>query len=134
MLARRIREERRALLERLGALDRRDSTADRKSLRVDGTRPIEAMEAVQESVAKELELVSRETLLARLRALARAEELMRRGSYGLCGGCGGPIAPARLAALPEAALCLACAEEAERGGLGSGRRGGRRGGFWLPAA
>src|SRR3954463_14872213 len=39
------------------------------------------------------------------RALAKLDE----GTYGRCDACGGPIAPKRLAALPDAVLCLACA-------------------------
>ncbi len=31
------------------------------------------------------------------------------GSYGLCLNCGAPIAPGRLAARPEAELCIDCA-------------------------
>jgi DnaK suppressor protein len=39
------------------------------------------------------------------RALAKVED----GSYGTCDSCGGPIAPARLAAAPESVLCIECA-------------------------
>jgi DnaK suppressor protein len=39
------------------------------------------------------------------RALAKLEE----GTYGSCDVCGGPIAPARLAAAPESVLCIDCA-------------------------
>jgi RNA polymerase-binding transcription factor len=39
------------------------------------------------------------------RALAKLEE----GSYGRCDRCGGPIAPARLEAVPESLLCIDCA-------------------------
>src|SRR4029453_19054922 len=39
------------------------------------------------------------------RALAKVEE----GSYGRCDRCGGPIAPARLDAVPESVLCIDCA-------------------------
>jgi DnaK suppressor protein len=39
------------------------------------------------------------------RALAKLEE----GSYGRCDSCGGPIAPGRLQAAPESALCIDCA-------------------------
>lgn len=38
-------------------------------------------------------------------ALARR----RAGTYGRCEACGGPIAPARLDALPTTRRCLACA-------------------------
>lgn len=39
------------------------------------------------------------------RALAKLDE----GSYGRCDRCGGPIAPARLEAVPESVLCIDCA-------------------------
>ncbi|WP_198954790.1 TraR/DksA C4-type zinc finger protein [Kineosporia sp. R_H_3] len=38
-------------------------------------------------------------------ALARVDD----GRYGTCERCGGPIAPARLEARPEATTCIACA-------------------------
>ena len=40
-------------------------------------------------------------------ALARIEE----GTYGLCQVCGKPIPQARLEAIPEAELCLNCADK-----------------------
>ena len=40
-----------------------------------------------------------------LAALARIES----GDYGVCTECGADIAPARLAALPTATRCIACA-------------------------
>ncbi|MEJ2500821.1 MAG: TraR/DksA C4-type zinc finger protein [Campylobacterales bacterium] len=43
-------------------------------------------------------------------ALAR----MDSETYGVCEACGEPIAPARLALLPEATLCVACADEKGR--------------------
>ncbi len=54
---------------------------------------------------------SLESGLARTeRALAKLDE----GSYGTCDGCGGPIAPARLTAMPDSVLCLACAARERR--------------------
>lgn len=44
------------------------------------------------------------------RALAKLDE----GTYGICDGCGEPIAPARLEAMPDVALCVACAATARR--------------------
>ena len=44
------------------------------------------------------------------RALARIED----GTYGECVRCGEDIAPARLEARPEAALCINCARSNER--------------------
>jgi DnaK suppressor protein len=49
---------------------------------------------------------SLETGLERVeRALAKLDE----GSYGTCDRCGGPIAPKRLAAMPDSTLCVECA-------------------------
>lgn len=53
-------------------------------------------------------LLEREIASVR-RALARIDD----GSYGECVRCGESIAPARLEARPEAALCINCAREAE---------------------
>jgi DnaK suppressor protein len=39
------------------------------------------------------------------RALAKLDE----GSYGACDSCGGAIAPARIAAMPDSVLCVTCA-------------------------
>ena len=54
---------------------------------------------------------SLETGLARTeRALAKLDE----GSYGTCDGCGEPIAPARLRAMPDGVLCVTCAASERR--------------------
>jgi len=53
-------------------------------------------------------LVAREIASVK-RALARIED----GIYGECVRCGEDIAPARLDARPEAALCIDCARLAE---------------------
>jgi RNA polymerase-binding transcription factor DksA len=52
-------------------------------------------------------LVEREIASVR-RALARIKD----GTYGICVRCNEQIAPARLEARPEAALCIACARSA----------------------
>lgn len=52
---------------------------------------------------------------AALSDIATTEAALRRlelGTYGICTGCGDPIAPERLTALPAAALCIACARQA----------------------
>lgn len=53
-------------------------------------------------------LVAREIASVK-RALARIED----GTYGECVRCGEAIAPARLEARPEAALCIDCARANE---------------------
>jgi len=44
------------------------------------------------------------------RALAKLDE----GTYGSCDACGAPIAPARLQAMPDGVLCVACADSQRR--------------------
>ena len=61
----------------------------------------EALEHQAALVEQEIESVKR--------ALARIND----GTYGQCVRCGEEIAPARLEARPEAALCIDCARKAE---------------------
>jgi DnaK suppressor protein len=50
------------------------------------------------------------SLLRTERALAKLDE----GSYGICDNCGRPIEKARLRAMPDSVLCLACAAAERR--------------------
>lgn len=43
-----------------------------------------------------------------LARIADAEDRLARGAYGRCTGCGGPIPPGRLRALPTATTCTGC--------------------------
>ncbi len=45
-----------------------------------------------------------------IRAVQAALERIAAGTYGICGACGEPIAPARLRAVPEATRCVNCAK------------------------
>lgn len=57
-----------------------------------------------DSLRGQAALVARE-IVSVTRALTRIED----GTYGQCVRCGAVIAPERLKARPEAALCIACA-------------------------
>lgn len=59
-----------------------------------------------EALEGQAAVLSRDLLSVR-RALARIDE----GSYGECMQCGTAISQQRLAARPEAALCIACARK-----------------------
>jgi DnaK suppressor protein len=48
-----------------------------------------------------------------LRAIEYALARIRAGSYGICQSCGVPIPEARLAAIPETPLCVACQARSE---------------------
>src|SRR5262249_17454093 len=58
------------------------------------------------------------------RVLTQVNEALARidaGTYGKCANCGKPIAPARLKALPWAALCIECQAKSESGQRPGGR-------------
>ena len=66
----------------------------------------------EEEATETLELEKRLAMENRIRAeLANVEHALdkiKKGTYGLCDGCGKPIDPARLEALPQATLCMEC--------------------------
>jgi DnaK suppressor protein len=57
----------------------------------------------------EMNLAERERLQEKIASLEEALEKARTGRYGICEVCGQPIAPERLAILPETTLCVHCA-------------------------
>ncbi len=69
-----------------------------------GKREEEATEAMELEKRLALEKQLTESLLKINRAIQKYEA----GTYGICDQCGKPIEPARLEALPYAALCLNC--------------------------
>jgi RNA polymerase-binding protein DksA len=60
-----------------------------------------------------LSLALLENESAALREIDLALERMDEGTYGACDDCGDPIGKARLRALPQARLCLACKSHEE---------------------
>ena len=52
--------------------------------------------------------------LAEIAAIRAALTRIDEGVYGHCASCGKDIAPARLEAVPHAALCIDCASQPER--------------------
>jgi RNA polymerase-binding transcription factor DksA len=112
--AARISAERESLRVRLAALDRGKAFRDRGEIGGDNTPTSDTLDTAQESMAKEEALAARDALIQRIKVFARAEEKIREGTYGLCEACGRPIPAARLRALPEAVLCVPCAEAQER--------------------
>jgi DnaK suppressor protein len=45
-----------------------------------------------------------------------ALDRIKAGTFGVCEGCGGPIAKPRLQAIPYTKLCIECAREREKQG------------------
>jgi DnaK suppressor protein len=59
-------------------------------------------------------LAIREKLQSLLDQVEKALERINQGTYGLCTRCGARIDPARLEAIPYAALCFDCQQKSER--------------------
>ena len=53
------------------------------------------------------------SLKSKLESIDYALRQAQEGLYGICEGCGKPIDPARLEAVPETTLCVACKATAE---------------------
>lgn len=68
-----------------------------------------AEQAVQRQNDEVLEGLLREAEAGEL-AVRHALQRLETGQYGQCLGCGEPIHPQRLQAMPAADLCLGCAE------------------------
>ena len=55
-----------------------------------------------------------------LQQIERAIMMIRKGKYGSCEICNGPIPIARLKALPDTTVCISCRQKQESGRGGSG--------------
>ena len=97
----------RTLLEdKLAALELRLARIKRDVSRSHSSDSAEqAQERENDEVEDAIGVETEQSLRLVRAALARLDE----GRYGSCEGCGENIAPARLAVLPEAALCVNCA-------------------------
>jgi DnaK suppressor protein len=78
-------------------------------------------EIVSDADEGDPDLAEREKVTTLMRSLKNKLALIdyalrqaREGTYGMCEGCGKPINPARLEAVPEATLCVECKVIAER--------------------
>lgn len=98
----------RTALERL----RDELNARRERIRAHGRDGVPADFAEQAAARENDEVVAAlaTQVDAELRQVTAALARLERGDYGTCERCGAAIAPARLATLPYAAHCAACAD------------------------
>jgi DnaK suppressor protein len=66
-------------------------------------------DGTNEAISRRNDIGVGHSLLVTEEKLERALAKLADGTYGQCDSCGGPIAPARLAAAPESVLCIDCA-------------------------
>lgn len=68
----------------------------------------ETAEVAMQALERNKQLVLRGHLRERILEVERALEKLDEGTYGLCDLCGQLIPSARLEAMPQAVLCVAC--------------------------
>lgn len=103
-------EFRRTLSERLDELAERAARIEAELREpVDDDAMEQAIEREDDEPAEAVERAALEEIVEINAALRRLDQ----GVYGRCLSCGGPIAFARLRAMPSAALCIACASNQE---------------------
>ncbi len=100
-----LEDRRRDVLEKLRSL--RDSIPENtKDVR-------DAEEQSVDDFVQEVDLALMQMKSETLKKIDQALRRLDEGGYGRCQECDGEIAPARLRALPFAALCRDCQEETE---------------------
>ena len=115
LLRSRLESEQKRLTEQSDQLEvSARSTEDRREGSPFGKREEEAAETLELENRLALEKRIKDQLAAVERALHKFEE----GTYGLCEGCGQPIDPARLEALPHARRCMSCKAQQEKDAKG----------------
>ena len=120
LLRSRLEREQKRLAEELEQLKASVRPADeRREGSPFGKREEEATEALELEKRLSLEQRIREQLAEVEHALHKFEEK----TYGLCDSCGQSIDPARLEALPQAALCLDCKAQQAKNAKGKSSAG-----------
>ena len=115
LLHSRLESEQKHLTEQLEQLEASvHSTEERREGSPFGKREEEATEAQELENQMALEKRIKEQLAGVEHALHKFED----GTYGSCESCGQPINPARLEALPQAALCMNCKEQRSKNAKG----------------
>lgn len=69
-------------------------------------------EGTWQAVERLAQTSAAKALWTKLQDVLRALQKLDECSYGECDGCGGPIEPERLEAIPWAVRCVACARAA----------------------
>lgn len=104
-----LREEEGRLVRQAAAEEREVSQEQRAGQAVSVDEASEAMVATEDGLALET------VLDGALHDVRHALDYLNAGTYGMCEDCGQPIPAERLAARPQATLCVPCKTKREHG-------------------
>lgn len=110
----RLLRELRGTVERLRQLGGAMVIEDTPGAIGDNSPFADEMDVIQLNEDREISFATRSLLIDRANKLADALERVEEGAYGVCEECGEPIAPARLAVMPEVTTCVRCQDRIER--------------------
>ena len=99
----------------LGELEQLEANGRPTEERREGSPFGKREEEATESFELEKRLALEKQIRDHLAGVGHALDKFEKGTYGLCDGCGQPIAPDRLEALPQASLCVDCKAKDAKG-------------------
>jgi RNA polymerase-binding transcription factor DksA len=107
----RLETERRGAIEKLQQLRGASGLTAAETGGVEDA--IEGGDRAQANLRQHIEVTTCQRLVERIGQLSEALYRLDEGTYGRCERCERPIAPRRLAAVPEATTCVSCQEALE---------------------
>lgn len=110
-----MEEERKSALrlkieQEILSLQKQMCDLDERAQTVDLDQPIGRLSRMDSLANQSISINARDKARARLARLERALTRIEDEGFGHCSICGEPIVFARLLAIPEASLCIYCAE------------------------
>jgi DnaK suppressor protein len=103
----RLADDLKRMTEQCCNLTRRDASGDLSHM------PIHMADVSADNYEQEITMGLIETEEREIREIDGALKRIEDGSFGVCEACGGDIRAARLKAIPNARLCIACKQKEE---------------------
>ncbi len=112
--ARLLLEERRRLRQELSEMEEHQVKTEEKPVADVSGYEDDLVDVATETFEREKGLALESSVQGLLEMVEEALQKIRKGTYGICEGCGQQIDANRLRAIPYARLCIRCKEREER--------------------
>ncbi len=107
-------EERRRLRQELSEMEEHQVKTEEKPVADASGYEDDLVDVATETFEREKGLALESSVQGLLQMVEEALHKIRKGTYGICEGCGRTIDANRLRAIPYARLCIRCKEQEER--------------------